>query len=88
MSEPSLSNAEKRNSLKTRTVLEKSLDELESIQIEDKVRNVLVTIINFVINSGDTKGMVRHLWKAVKLHMQHYKKTERETTNSDCSVEL
>jgi hypothetical protein len=44
-------------------VLEKYLDEFESVQMEDEVKNVLVTIINFVINSGDAKAMVRHLWK-------------------------
>jgi hypothetical protein len=49
-------------------VLEKSLDELGSIQMEDEVKNVLVTIINLVINSWDAKAMVRHLWKAIELH--------------------
>jgi hypothetical protein len=33
-----------------------------------------VTIINLVINSGDAKAIVRHLWKAVELHEQHYNK--------------
>jgi hypothetical protein len=42
--------------------------------MEDKVKNVLVTIINLVINSWGTKAMVRHLWKAVELHKQHYNK--------------
>jgi hypothetical protein len=41
-------------------VLEKSLDELESIQMENEVKNVLVMII-----SGDAKAMVRRLRKAV-----------------------
>jgi hypothetical protein len=36
-------NVEKRNSSKDQTVLEKSLDELESMQMEDEVKNVLVT---------------------------------------------
>jgi hypothetical protein len=75
-----------RNSNKTevrprsqdQTVLEKSLDELESIQMEDEVKNVLVTI---VIISGDPKAMVGHLWKAVELHEQHYNKIQRESTN-------
>jgi hypothetical protein len=40
-------------------VLEKSLDELESIQMEDEVKNMSVTVINLVINSGDAKAMVR-----------------------------
>jgi hypothetical protein len=52
-------------------VLEKPLDELETIQMEDEDKNVLVTIINLVLNSGDDKAMVRHLWKAVELHEQH-----------------
>jgi hypothetical protein len=50
-----------RNSSKDQTMLEKSLDELESIHIEDEVKNVLVTIINLVINSGDAKAMAGHL---------------------------
>jgi hypothetical protein len=71
--EPSPNNVlvHKRNSSKYQTVLEKSLDELESIQKEDKVKNILVTIINLVINSGDANAMVRHLWKAIKLLEQH-----------------
>jgi hypothetical protein len=55
ISEPSPSNVEKRNSAEDQTVLEKSLYELESIQKEDEVKNVLVTIINLVINSGTLK---------------------------------
>jgi hypothetical protein len=46
--------------------------------LEDEVKNVLVTIIHLVINSGDTKAMVRHLWKAAELHEQHYNKIQRE----------
>jgi hypothetical protein len=38
ISEPSPSDVEKRNSSKDRTLLEKSVDELESIQMEDKSR--------------------------------------------------
>jgi hypothetical protein len=38
ISEPSPSNVKKRNSSKDQTVLGKSLDELESIQMEDKVK--------------------------------------------------
>jgi hypothetical protein len=53
-------------------VLEESLEELESIQTADGVKNVFVTIINLVINSGDVKAIVRHLWKAVELHEQYY----------------
>jgi hypothetical protein len=68
ISEPSPSNVEKRNSWKGQTVSEKSLDELVSIQMENEVKNVLVTIINLVINSRDAKAVVRHLWKAVELH--------------------
>jgi hypothetical protein len=44
ISEPSPDNVEKRNSSKHQRVLEKSLDKLESIQKEDEVKNVLVTI--------------------------------------------
>jgi hypothetical protein len=53
---------------KGQTVLESSLDELDSIRMEDEVQNVLVTIINLMISSGKAKLMVRHLWKAVELH--------------------
>jgi hypothetical protein len=79
--ERSPSNVEIRNSSKDQAVLEKSLDELESIQMEDKVKNVLVVIINLVINSGDAKATVRHLWEAVELHEQHYNKIQQESTN-------
>jgi hypothetical protein len=64
----------KGNSSKDQTVLEKSLEEPEFINIEDEAKNVLVTIIHLVINSGEAKAMVRHLWKAVELREQHYKK--------------
>jgi hypothetical protein len=73
ISEPSSNKTEKRNSSKHQTVLEKSLHELVTIQMEDEVKNLLVTI-NLVINSRDTKAMVRHLWKAVELHEQYYNK--------------
>jgi hypothetical protein len=62
-------------------VLEKTLDELESIEMEDEVKNVLVTMTNLMINAGDARAMVRHLWKAVELHEQHYNKIQRESTN-------
>jgi hypothetical protein len=88
ISEPSPSIVEKMNNSKDQTALEKSLDELETVQMEDEAKNVLVTIINLVMNSGNAKAMVGHLWKAVGLHMQHYNKIQRESTNSDCSVEL
>jgi hypothetical protein len=81
ISETSLKRTEKRNSSKSQRVLEKSLDELETIQIEDEVKNVLETIINLVINSVDNKVMVRHLWKTVELHEQHYNKIQQATTN-------
>jgi hypothetical protein len=68
-------------------VSEKSLDVLESIQLEDEAMNVLVTIINLVIN-GDAKAMIRHLWKAVEFQEQHYNKMQRESTNKDCSMGL
>jgi hypothetical protein len=48
--------------------------------MEEEVKNVLVTI-NLMINSGDAKAMVRHLWKAVELHEQHYGKIQRESTS-------
>jgi hypothetical protein len=56
-----------RNSSKDRIALENSLEKLESIQMEDEFKKVLVTIFSLVINSGDAKAMVRHLWKAVEL---------------------
>jgi hypothetical protein len=49
--------------------------------MEDEVKNILVTIINMVINSGDAKAMVRYLWKADKLHEQHYNEYQWESTN-------
>jgi hypothetical protein len=52
ISDRSPNSVEKGNSSKEQTVLEKSLNELEYIQLEDEVRKVLVTIINLVINSG------------------------------------
>jgi hypothetical protein len=61
-------DVEKRKSSKEQTVLEKSIEELESIQMEDAVKNVLVTMINIVIYSGNAKAIVRHLWKSVELH--------------------
>jgi hypothetical protein len=68
ISETSLNKAEKRKSFKDQTVLEKSLDELENIQMEEEVTNILVTIISLVIKSEDAEAMVRHLWKAAELH--------------------
>jgi hypothetical protein len=79
--EPSPSNVEKRNSSKDQTVLEKSSDELRSIQMEDEVNNVLVAIINLVINSGNAKAMVRHVWKAGELLEQHYNQIQQESTS-------
>jgi hypothetical protein len=79
ISESSPNSAAKRNSSKDQTVLEKSLDELESIQMEDEVKNLLVTIINSVINSGDAKAMVRHMWKAVKLLNKNNKSNGNRT---------
>jgi hypothetical protein len=55
ISEPSSNKAEKRDSSKDQTVLEKSSEELE---LEDEVKNVLLTIINLVINSGDAKAVI------------------------------
>jgi hypothetical protein len=46
ISKPSSNKTEIRNSSKDQTVLAKFLEELESIQMEDGVKNVLVTIIN------------------------------------------
>jgi hypothetical protein len=56
-SEPNSNKTEKRNSYKDQRVSEKSLDDLESIQMEDEVKNILMTIINLVINSGDAKAV-------------------------------
>jgi hypothetical protein len=53
ISEPSWNKTEKRNSSKDLTVIEKSLEELESIQTEDEIKDVLMTIINLVINSRE-----------------------------------
>jgi two-component SAPR family response regulator len=53
-----------------------------------EVMNVVATIINLVTNFGDAKAMVRHLWKAVELHEQHYNKIQRESASSDSSMEL
>jgi hypothetical protein len=80
ISEPSPNNVEKRNSSKDQPD-QTSLDELESIQMEDEVKKVLVKIINLVINSRDTKAMVRCLSKVVELHEQPYTKIQRESTN-------
>jgi hypothetical protein len=49
--------------------------------MEDEVKNVLVTIINLVINFGEAKAMVGHLWKAAELHELYYNKIQRESTN-------
>jgi hypothetical protein len=46
ISEPNPNSVEKRNISKDQTVLEKSLDELESIQMEDEDKNVLMKTIN------------------------------------------
>jgi hypothetical protein len=81
ISEPSPSTAEKRNVSEDQIVLEKSLDEVEYIQMEDEVKNLLVTIINLVMNSFDAKAMVRHLWKDVEFHKQHYNKFQRKRTS-------
>jgi hypothetical protein len=88
ISKPGPGTAEKRNNSKDQTMLKKSLDMLQSIQMEDEVMKVLVTIINLVMNSGEAKAMIRHLWKAVELHEQHYNKIQRDSTNKDCSMEL
>jgi hypothetical protein len=64
---------------------------MESIQMADEVKSVLVTIINLLAgNSGDAKAMARQspVWKAIELHEQHYNKIQRESTIRDCSVEL
>jgi U3 small nucleolar RNA-associated protein 14 len=61
ISEQSPCNIEKRNISKDQIMLEKSLDELKSIQMEEEVKNVPVTLISLVVNSGDAKAMVRHL---------------------------
>jgi hypothetical protein len=60
-------------------VLGKSFDELESVQMEDEDKNIMVTIINLVINSGDANAMVRHLWKVVERQERYYNIIQRET---------
>jgi hypothetical protein len=81
ISEQGPSNLERRNISRDQTVVEKSLGELESIQVEDEVKDVLVTIINLVINCGDAKTMVRHLWEVVEFLEQPYNKIQPESTN-------
>jgi hypothetical protein len=78
ISELGSNKIEQRNISKDQTVLEKSLDKLESIQMEDEVKNILVTIIDLVITSGDAirVAVVRGLWKAIELHKQHYNKVQ------------
>jgi hypothetical protein len=71
ISVPSPNKTEKRNNSKYQTALEKSLEGMEYIQMEDEVERVLVAIINLVINCGDAKAMVRHMWKAVEIYEQH-----------------
>jgi hypothetical protein len=61
ISEPISNKTEKMDSSKDQTVLEKTLEELQYIQMEDEVKNILVAIINLVIKSGDHKAVVRHL---------------------------
>jgi hypothetical protein len=55
--------------------------------MQDEDKNILVTINNSVINSGEAKAMVRQLWKAVGLQVQHHNKIKPESTNSDCQLE-
>jgi hypothetical protein len=81
ISEPSLNNVEKSNSSKDQPVLGKSLDELESFQMENEVKNILLKLINLVIYYGEAKPIVRRLWKALQLYERHYKKNKRESTN-------
>jgi hypothetical protein len=56
--------------------------------VEDELKNLLVTINNLVINSGDAKTTIRNVWKVVKPREQHCNKIQRESTNSDCSLDL
>jgi hypothetical protein len=69
--EPRPNNAKKRNKSEDQTVLEKSSDEMNCIQIDDEVENEFVAIINLAISSEDAKSMVRRPWKAVEFHEQH-----------------
>ena len=80
ITDPGLNKNEQRNCSKGQNAIEKSLDELEVIEMEDDVKNVLVTIINLVINSGDSKAMVKHLWKAIELH-EHLNGSQSVPTN-------
>jgi hypothetical protein len=49
--------------------------------MEEEFKNVSKMIINLVINFGDAKAMVRHAWKTVELHEQHYNKIQGVSTN-------
>jgi hypothetical protein len=42
------------------------------------VKNGLVKIIKLMINSGDAKELVGHLWKVIELPELHYNEIQRE----------
>jgi hypothetical protein len=71
ISKQSPSNVENRKRSKDQKVLETSLNEVGVHSDGGQVKDVLVTIINLVVNSGDAKAMVRHLREAVELREQH-----------------
>jgi hypothetical protein len=81
ISDLSSNKTEKRNNSKDQTALEKSLEGLEFILMEDEFKSVLVTIINLVINAGHAKAMLRHLWKDTAVHEKRYNKIQRESTS-------
>jgi hypothetical protein len=49
--------------------------------MENELKNALVAIMSLMINSGNAKAMIRHVWKAVGLHEQQYNNIQRESTN-------
>jgi hypothetical protein len=58
-------------------VLENSLDELESIQKEEEVKNVLVTIIDLMITSTDAKTSVESRRASGKILQQNSAETNQ-----------
>jgi hypothetical protein len=81
-------NNERKERVQRPDIVREILNLLGSIEMEDEVKNELVTIIKLVTNSGKAKAMVRHQWKAIEIHEQHYSKIQRDSTNYDCSLEL
>jgi sulfur relay (sulfurtransferase) DsrC/TusE family protein len=51
------------------------------IETEDEVKKILVTIVNLLINSGEVQAMIKHPWKVIEIHNQHYKKFNTNSPN-------